>query len=90
MGEKFDGARAERVGLINRVVEPEALEAEAKAVAARIAAKPREAVAISRKLLRGDRVALAARMDEEAAIFGARLKSAEALAAFQAFLTKSK
>lgn len=90
MGEKFDGARAERVGLVNRVVEPEALEAEATAAARRIAAKPREAVAISRKLLRGDRVALAARMDEEAAIFGARLKSAEALAAFQAFLTKAK
>jgi enoyl-CoA hydratase/carnithine racemase len=90
MGEKFSAERAERVGLINRVVAPEALEAEARAVAARIAAKPREAVAISRKLLRGDRSALIKRIDEEAAAFADRLRSQEAMMAFQAFLMKSK
>lgn len=90
MGEKFDAARAERTGLINRIVPAEALVAEATATARRIAAKPREAVAISRKLLRGDRAALKARVDEEAALFGQRLSSQEAMAAFQAFLAKSK
>lgn len=90
MGEKFSAERAERVGLVNRVVEPEALESEARAVAARIAAKPREAVAIARKLMRGDRADLKARIDEEAAAFADRLRSNEAMLAFQAFLAKSK
>jgi enoyl-CoA hydratase/carnithine racemase len=90
MGEKFSPERAASVGLINAIVAPEALEAEARSVAARIAAKPREAVGISRALLRGDNAALIARIDEEAAAFAGRLRSAEAMAAFQAFLAKSK
>jgi enoyl-CoA hydratase/carnithine racemase len=90
MGEKFSAERALSAGMINRVVAPEALEAEAKAVATRIAAKPREAVAMSRKLLRGDRADVLKRIDEEAAAFADRLRSKEAMMAFQAFLAKSK
>ncbi|MCZ8186672.1 MAG: crotonase/enoyl-CoA hydratase family protein [Beijerinckiaceae bacterium] len=90
MGERFDAARARETGLVNRIVASGDLEAEALAVAARIAAKPREAVAISRRLMRGDPAPLLARIDEEAAAFAERLGSAEARAAFEAFLSKPK
>ncbi len=90
MGEKFDASRAAQVGLVNRIVAADSLAAEARAAAERIAAKPREALAISRRLLRGDRAALRARIEEEAALFGERLRSAEAITAFQAFLARSK
>lgn len=90
MGERFDAKRATECGLVNHVVSLETLEAEALAVAARIAAKPREAVAISRRLMRGDPARLLARIDEEAKAFAERLQSAEARKAFEAFLSKGK
>ncbi|HRE21990.1 MAG TPA: crotonase/enoyl-CoA hydratase family protein [Rhabdaerophilum sp.] len=90
MGERFSAERAASVGLVNRVVPSASLAEEALVVAARIAAKPREAVAISRRLLRGDTAPLLARIEEEAEAFKERLRSAEARAAFEAFLTKPK
>lgn len=90
MAERFDATRARETGLVNKVVAAEALEAEALAAAARIAAKPREAVAISRRLMRGDTAPLLARIEEEAKLFAARLQSAEARAAFEAFLSRPK
>lgn len=90
MGERFDAARAASSGIVNRVVEADALEAETLAAARRIAAKPREAVAISRRLMRGDPAALLQRIDDEAAAFAERLRSAEARKAFEAFLGKGK
>lgn len=90
MGERFSAERAASVGLVNRVVPSASLAQEALAVAARIAAKPREAVAISRRLLRGDTAPLLARIEEEAEAFKERLRSAEARAAFEAFLSKPK
>jgi len=43
-GEMIDGEEARRIGLINRVVAPELLEAETMALATRIAAKPRATI----------------------------------------------
>lgn len=90
MGEKFSAERAVAGGIINRIVESEALEAETLAVAAAIAAKPREAVMIARRLIRGDQSAILARIDEEAKLFSERLMSAEARKAFEAFLSKGR
>ncbi len=90
MGERFSAERAAAVGLVNRVVPSASLADEALAAAARIAAKPREAVAISRRLLRGDTAPVLARIEEEAGCFAERLRSAEARAAFEAFLSKPK
>ncbi|CAN1491397.1 CaiD Enoyl-CoA hydratase/carnithine racemase [Rhabdaerophilaceae bacterium] len=90
MGARFDASRAREIGLVNRIVDVEALEAETLATAHAIAAKPREAVAISRRLIRGDQSALLARIDEEAKLFSERLVSNEARAAFTAFLAKGK
>lgn len=90
MGGRFDAKRAAECGLVNRVVLSEEIEKLALDAAKAIAAKPREAVALSRRLMRGDTGRLLARIDEEARLFAERLKSAEARAAFEAFLSRPK
>lgn len=89
LGETFDAERAERAGLVNRVVEGD-VEAAALECARVISAKPPEAMALSRRLLKGDTKALLARVEEEAAIFGSRLSAPETIAAFQAFMSRKK
>ncbi|WP_181705803.1 crotonase/enoyl-CoA hydratase family protein [Chthonobacter rhizosphaerae] len=88
-GLAFDAAKAEAAGLVNRVLPQDRLEGEAFAAAAALAAKPRRAVAIARRLLKGDPMEVLQRIDEEAALFTERLQSAEAQAAFRAFLTRA-
>jgi enoyl-CoA hydratase/carnithine racemase len=88
LGQKFTADEAHHAGLINKVVLDEKVEAAELAEA--LAAKPPEALKISRDLVRGDRSELYARMDEEAKLFGERLKSGEAQAAFMAFMSKGK
>jgi enoyl-CoA hydratase/carnithine racemase len=51
-GDLFDAARALEVGLVNRVVEPEALLDEAVALASRIAKRPRLAIEATKQQLR--------------------------------------
>lgn len=51
VGERFGAAQAERLGLVNRVVPPEALQAEALALAQRLAGKPAEALAFAKAAL---------------------------------------
>jgi enoyl-CoA hydratase/carnithine racemase len=88
--EAFSADDALRAGLIWKVVEPADLEHEVLRSAAGLAAKPPEALRIARELMRGPRDAVLARIDEEAAHFAARLKSAEARAAFEAFMSRKK
>lgn len=90
MGGRFDAKRAAECGLVNRVVSSAEIENLALETARAIAAKPREAVALSRRLMRGDTSRLLARIDEEARLFAERLKSAEARTAFEAFLSRPK
>jgi enoyl-CoA hydratase/carnithine racemase len=90
MGAKFDANRARETGLVNVVTEADALEARTLEAAAAIAAKPREAVRLARKLIRGDASAILARIDEEAKLFSERLLSKEARQAFEAFLARGK
>jgi enoyl-CoA hydratase/carnithine racemase len=89
MGEPFTADRAKEAGLINHVVPSEELEAAALKAAETLAKKPREAVRISRRLLRGGTAAITKRMEEEGALLLERIKSQEAMAAFAAFLQKS-
>ena len=90
MGRPIDAAQAKEAGLVNTVVAADQVEAEALAAAKHIAALPPGAVAISRALLKGKPEERLARIDEETELFKTRLKSPEAIAAFQAFLSKSK
>ncbi|MCZ4090074.1 crotonase/enoyl-CoA hydratase family protein [Sinorhizobium psoraleae] len=85
-GEPLEAADALQAGLIWKVVD--AVEAETLSLAARLARKPPEALRIARDLVRGDRSDVLARIDEEAAHFAAQLKSAEARAAFEAFMRR--
>lgn len=87
-GIAFDAARAREAGFVSRVVAEDAVEKEAFAAAAALAAKPRRAVALSRRLIKGDPAELVARIDAEAALFAERLRSAEAQAAFAAFMAR--
>lgn len=87
-GEGFPAEAAREAGLVYAVVEPDAVEREALAAAARLAAKPPRALAIARDLVRGSREEVAARIDEEAAHFAEQLRSAEARAAFEAFMAR--
>lgn len=90
LGEAFDAQEAHRLGLVNAVVEAGALRAHALDKARRLAAKPRGALAASRRMIRGDVATILARIDEEAKAFEAALKSDEARAAFMAFMSKGR
>jgi enoyl-CoA hydratase/carnithine racemase len=90
MGRPMNADEAKAAGLLNTVVAPDAVEAEAMTAAREIAALPPQAVLASRRLLRGARDDIVARIDEEAALFKTRLQSAEARAAFEAFLTRKR
>jgi enoyl-CoA hydratase/carnithine racemase len=90
MGRPLDAATAQACGLVNAVVPPDEVEAAAMKAARDIAALPAEAVAASRRLMRGSHDEAVARIDEEVRLFKQRLRSAEAQAAFSAFLTRKR
>jgi enoyl-CoA hydratase/carnithine racemase len=77
-------------GFVNVVVAPGHTEAEARKVAREICRLPAEAVAISRKLLKTPPEDLTRRIDQESHLFGERMRSAEAVAAFKAFFSRKK
>lgn len=87
-GEPFTAEDARQAGFIWKVTTPEELESQALAAAAKLAAKPPEALKIARDLIRGPRQEVIARIDEEARHFAARLKTAEARTAFEAFMRR--
>ena len=87
-GVAFDANEAKQMGLINRVISHEELEVKAIELCKNLAAKPREAMKIARDLIRGSINGVEARIDKENEAFKDRLRSAEAKAAFQAFLTR--
>jgi enoyl-CoA hydratase/carnithine racemase len=90
MGRPLDAVAARECGLVNSVVEPAAVDAEALKAAREIAALPRDAVAASRALIRGEPDEIIERIDAELAIFKERLRSAEARQAFEAFLHRKR
>ena len=90
MGRTFSADDAKEAGFVNVVVSPGHTEAEARKVAREICALPAEAVAISRKLLRLPPEELTRRIDQEGHLFGERMRSKEAVAAFNAFFSRKK
>ena len=94
LGNGFDAARAAAVGMVNRVVTPDEVEPVTLAAAETLAAKPRQALAAARRLLRTGHVTsreeVLTRIAEEAKEFSRRLASPEAAAAFAAFMGKKK
>ena len=88
LGEPFSAERALHAGLINAVVPAEQLEATALASARRLAAKPRQALMLSRRLLRQGFPDIGAMIDQEAEAYAVLMRSPEAREAFTAFLEK--
>jgi enoyl-CoA hydratase/carnithine racemase len=90
LADSFDAATARELGLVNAVVDAEQLYDHALEKAKALAAKPRDALLATRRLLRGDPAPLKARMDEELRLFGEALRSPQARAAFTAFMQRPK
>ncbi|WP_288427849.1 crotonase/enoyl-CoA hydratase family protein [uncultured Agrobacterium sp.] len=87
-GEGFSAEQAREAGLIWKVVSESEVEAETLKIAASLAAKPPQALKIARDLLRGDIEEVRKRIDEEIVHFASQLQSAEARAAFEAFMRR--
>jgi enoyl-CoA hydratase/carnithine racemase len=90
LGEPFGAEEALSLGLVNALLPQDKLLAHAMEKAAALAAKPRAALLATRRLMRGDLEAVKAQMAAETHAFSAALKSPEAHAAFQAFLSGGK
>ncbi|MFC2950321.1 enoyl-CoA hydratase [Marinicaulis aureus] len=90
LGKKIDAARALEFGFVNEVVAADALEATALAAAQAIAEKAPAAMKLTKKLMKGDRAPVLARMKEEGVHFAAQLRSAEFREAGMAFMQKRK
>ena len=84
LGEPVAARVALEWGLANRVVPLEKLDAEAIALAQRLAKQPLGSLVATKKLMRNGDM-LVKQMQAEGEYFEARLKSAEAREAFQAF-----
>ena len=89
-GVGFSAEEARDAGLVWKVVGEEILEPTVLAAASELAAKPRQALAITRKLLKGSIGEIHARMEDEVVYFNNQLQSREAMEAFQAFMNKKK
>ena len=90
LGEGFSATMAKDAGLIYEVVDEADLEARVFAAAEQVAAKPVQALKISRDLLRGSSDEIVNRIREEGAHFRERLTSEEAHAALTAFMSRKK
>lgn len=90
LGEGVGAPTAKEWGLVNRVVDDEALLTEARALAAAAARQPPGAVRATKRLMRASPgTEIAAQMQEELRVFAARLRSPEFAAAAQTFFGKS-
>ncbi|MBL3702633.1 enoyl-CoA hydratase [Sulfitobacter sp. BDSS02] len=89
LGEPLPAKSALEWGLANQVVPLEEVEATARGVAEKLAAKPIGALIATKKLMR-DTGATRKRMDTESEVFAARLVSPEAKEAFAAFAERRK
>jgi enoyl-CoA hydratase/carnithine racemase len=90
LGQPLDAAGAQRLGLVNRVVEADKVLEEARSLAQRLAQQPADALRATKRLLRGDAAELLARIEAEAQVFGARLKSEEFRAQVRAVLARGR
>jgi enoyl-CoA hydratase/carnithine racemase len=88
-GDFIDAAAARERGLVNRVVAPEALDAEVQAVVASILRKPRIAIALGKELFyRQAELGLAAAYETANRTMACNMMESAALEGVQAFIEK--
>ena len=90
MGRPMSAEDALEAGFVNTIVAPGHAVVEARKVAREICALPADAVAISRKLLKLPTEDLVRRMGQEDHFFSERMRSPEAIAAFQKFFLRKR
>jgi enoyl-CoA hydratase/carnithine racemase len=90
LGDPMDAETARDWGFVNQVVADEELLSTARGIAARLAALPPAAVRLTKDLIKNGRSDVPGRIEQELALFHARLRSPEAAEAFQAFVEKRK
>ncbi len=91
LGDMFDAQKARDAGIVNAVVEDDAVLGAALAAAAALAQKPPVALRLAKALMKqGSGAATQQRIREEGAYFVERLASPEAREAFAAFLERRK
>jgi 2-(1,2-epoxy-1,2-dihydrophenyl)acetyl-CoA isomerase len=89
LGETFTAEEALRLGLVNRVVPPDALEAETAALAQRIAERPPIAVGKIKRLMRDSFGRdLPSQLDREREAFRECAETEDFAAALEAFFSK--
>lgn len=88
LGEPFNAETALQIGMINAIHEAEALEEAAWTLALKLAAKPRQAMAWTKALLKAEPEAMKDRILREARMFEDCLKTAELKEAVAAFREK--
>lgn len=88
LGEPMDAETADRAGLVTAIVPADILLDHARQKAAALMTKPPQALAATRRLMKGDPAVLNQRIEEEARLFGEILASPEAQEAFAAFFEK--
>jgi len=90
-GDFIDAAQAQARGLVNRVVEPERLDAEIEALVASIVAKPRAVVAMGKELFyRQGELGIEAAYEAAGETMACNMMEAAALEGVQAFIEKRK
>jgi len=89
LGETIDAQQAYADGIVTKIVPDDELDATAGAAARAIAAKPRESVRQTKRLLNYDRDVVLAAMKREGVAFSERLASDEARAAMSAFFQRA-
>jgi enoyl-CoA hydratase/carnithine racemase len=88
-GEFIDAAQAQARGLVNRVVEPAALDAEVEKLVASILAKPRAAIALGKELFyRQAELSLEKAYEAAGQTMACNMLDAAAVERMQAFLEK--
>jgi 2-(1,2-epoxy-1,2-dihydrophenyl)acetyl-CoA isomerase len=91
LGERFDAAAAERLGLVNRVVPSERLEEETARLAARLAGGPTAVYARTKALLNGSlNASLESQLQREAAAFAQSASEPDFHEGLAAFIEKRK
>lgn len=88
-GEAIDAPTAERIGLVNRIVPPDRLLEEAKALAGKILGKSPAAIALAKACLRSSmEMPLSAGLDFETSAFGVSGSTKDKEEGMRAFLEK--
>jgi 2-(1,2-epoxy-1,2-dihydrophenyl)acetyl-CoA isomerase len=91
LGERFDAASAERLGLVNRVVPSASLDSETGKLAAHLAAGPTAVYARTKALLNGSlNTSLESQLQREAEAFAQSASEPDFLEGLAAFVEKRK